>query len=227
MTSFADFPVGLKGAAHRYATMPLTPPTKSANKNHIPSANKCCVSELNRGTKTPSAIALSGATTPYPPGTGNFHHEMELVVAIGGHAFRTSVDEAEKAVFGYACGLDMTRRDLQIAAREKQRSWDLGKDVEDSAVISEITPAAEFGAVGPQSISLSIGDERKQHAKLDDLIWSVAEIISHLSGYYHLRPGDLIYTGTPAGVGPVKAGDSITGEIDGLAPVILHIGEAE
>jgi len=178
-------------------------------------------------TKSPSAILLSGATAPYPPGTKNFHYEMELVVAIGQPVFRASLEEAARTVFGYACGLDMTRRDLQLAAREKQRPWDLGKDVEQSAVIAAITPAAQVPEIGPQRIALSVNGEVKQDAHLSDLIHKVPEIIAHLSGFYHLVPGDLIYTGTPAGVGAVKPGDVIEGIIDGLAPVRLTIGDPE
>lgn len=177
--------------------------------------------------KDAQALVPSGATIPYPPGTQNFHYEMELVIAIGARAFRVTREEAGAAIWGYGCGLDMTRRDLQLAERAKQRPWDLGKNVERSAVMAALTPAAEFGEVGPQRITLSVNGETKQDAHLSDLVWSPVEIISHLSGFYHLAPGDLIYTGTPAGVGPVVAGDVIRGEIDGLAPVELTIGAAE
>jgi fumarylpyruvate hydrolase len=153
--------------------------------------------------------------------------KWSLVVAIGRPAFRASVPDAPQAVFGYACGLDMTRRDLQIAAREKSRPWDLGKAFEDSAIISALTPAARFPAIGPQRISLTVGGAVKQDAHLSDLIWSVPELVSHLSRYYHLRPGDLIYCGTPAGVGPVVPGDHLVGEIDGLQKVTLTIGNSE
>jgi fumarylpyruvate hydrolase len=178
-------------------------------------------------TKSPHAVCASGSTTPYPPGTENFHYEMELVVALGAEAFRTPVDRAGDAVFAYGCGLDMTRRDLQLAAREKQRPWDLGKDFEESAILAALMPADRFAEVGPQRISLSVNDELRQDAHLHDLIWSVPEIISHLSGYYHLGPGDIIMTGTPAGVGPVQPGDRIDGAIDGLDPVQLLIGAAQ
>ena len=178
-------------------------------------------------TKSPSTILLSGAAAPYPPGTQNFHYEMELVVAMGKPVFRASPAETAGAVFGYACGLDMTRRDLQLAAREKQRPWDLGKDVEQSAVIAAITHAAQVPEIGPQRIALSVNGEVKQDAHLSDLIHKVPEIIAHLSSFYHLVPGDLIYTGTPAGVGAVKPGDVIEGSIDGLAPVRLTIGDPE
>ena len=178
-------------------------------------------------TKPASAIVHTGATIPYPPGTQNFHYEMELVVAIGKPVFKADVKEAESAVYGYATGLDMTRRDLQLASREKGRPWDFGKSFEKSAIIGEMTKAEDFGEIGRQRIWLTVNEETKQDAKLTELIWNVPEIISHLSGYYHLIPGDLIYTGTPAGVGPVVAGDVLAGGIDGLAPISLTIGDAE
>lgn len=174
-------------------------------------------------TKPASAIVHSGATIPYPPGTENFHYEMELVIAIGKPVFKVDVETAGTAVFGYAAGLDMTRRDLQIREREKGRPWDLGKAFEQSAVISEITRAESFANIGSQRIHLQVNGEIRQDSHLSDLIWTIPEIISHLSGFYHLGPGDLIYTGTPAGVGPVVAGDVIQGEIDGLLPLTLSI----
>lgn len=177
--------------------------------------------------KDAQSILPTGSTQPYPPGTENYHYEMELVMAIGKPVFRASNDEASAAIWGYACGLDMTRRDLQLAARAKQRPWDIGKNVEQSAIISPLTPASEFGAVGPQRIMLAVNDETKQDAHLSDLVWSPTELVAHLSRFYHLAPGDLIYTGTPAGVGPVITGDVIHGEIEGLAPIDLTIGEAE
>lgn len=178
-------------------------------------------------TKPSASIVATGATVPYPPGTSNFHYEMELVVALGAPAFQVSVEDAEKAIYGYAAGLDMTRRDLQIASRTKQRPWSLGKAFENSAVIAEMTRKADFAEIGSQRIWLKVGEEIRQDAHLSDLVWSVAEVISHLSQFYHLGPGDLIYTGTPAGVGPVVAGDVISGGIDGLAPIALTIGPAE
>ncbi len=178
-------------------------------------------------TKSALAVTATGSTVPYPPGTDNFHYEMELVVALGAPAFRATVEQGMAAVFGYACGLDMTRRDLQLSERAKQRPWDLGKDVENSAVVAPITKAAEFGAVGPQRIWLSLNGTVKQDATLDDLVWKVGEIVSHLSHFYHLGAGDLIFTGTPAGVGPVVAGDAIEGGIDGLTEIALAIGPAE
>ena len=178
-------------------------------------------------TKSPANAVLTGASMPYPPGTENFHHEMELVIAIGKPVFRCSKEQGMDAIYGYGCGLDMTRRDLQIASRNKQRPWDLGKDVEDSAVFAPLTKAAEFGAIGQQRIWLDVNGETKQDATLEELIWKVDEIVSDLSKFYHLRPGDVIMTGTPAGVGPVVAGDVITGGVDGLDPIGLTISYAE
>ena len=174
-------------------------------------------------TKTPSAAVLSGAEIPYPPGTGNFHHEMELALAIGAPLFRADRDQARGAVYAYGCALDMTRRDLQLAERAKQRPWDLGKDFENSAVFAPLTRAGDMAPIASQRIHLEVNGETRQDATLDELIWKVDEIVSHLSGFYHLRPGDLILTGTPARVAPVVAGDVITGGIDGLDPIRLTV----
>ena len=178
-------------------------------------------------TKPATAIVLTGATIAYPPGTSNYQYEMELVVALGAPAYFVTAAKAGDTIFGYACGLDMTRRDLQQAERAKGRPWDIGKAFEESAVIAALTPRERFGAIDAQRIALEVNGETRQEGQLDQLIWSVSEIISHLSRYYHLGPGDLIYTGTPAGVGPVKPGDRIVGTIDGLAPVDVTIGEPD
>lgn len=178
-------------------------------------------------TKPASAIVARGSAIPYPPGTSNFHYEMELVVAIGAPAFRISAEEAADAIFGYAAGLDLTRRDLQLAERAKQRPWSLGKAFENSAPIAEIVRAADYADIGPQRIRLTVNGETRQDAHLSDLVWSVPELISHLSRFYHLVAGDLIFTGTPAGVGPLSPGDRVLGEIDGLQPVDITIGPAE
>jgi fumarylpyruvate hydrolase len=175
--------------------------------------------------KSVAHLQNTGTTIAYPGGTTNFHYEVELVVAIGKKIFNGDLKKARAAVYGYAVGLDMTRRDLQLSERAHQRPWDLGKDVEQSAVLSKITKAKDFGAVGPQRIHLSLNGEVKQDAHLDDLVWKVDEIVSHLSKFYHLGPGDVIMTGTPAGVGPVVPGDKITGGIDGLDPISLKIGK--
>lgn len=173
------------------------------------------------------AAVPSGTTLPYPPGTSNLHYEMELVVAIGRATFQTTVEDAPNAVYGYATGLDMTRRDLQQIAKDKRHPWDLGKDFEGGAVLAPITKAADFGPVVAQRIALEVNGDIRQDAHLSDLVWSIPEIIAHLSGFYHLVPGDLIFTGTPAGVGPVVAGDRLVGTIDCLSPVELTLGPAE
>jgi fumarylpyruvate hydrolase len=177
--------------------------------------------------KFASAIVLSGVTIPYPPGTKNCHYEMEFVVALGAPAFRIASEDAMSIVYGYATGLDMTRRDLQAQAKEKGRPWDLAKSFEQSAIISAITPAAGFGAIGPQRICMQQNGVMKQDALLSDMVWSVPDLISHLSRYYHLAAGDLIYTGTPAGVGAVQPGDTLKGEITGLAPLTVSFGAPE
>jgi fumarylpyruvate hydrolase len=172
-------------------------------------------------------MAQSGARVPYPPGTQDLHHEMELVVAIGRPAFRVDVDEALGSVYGYACGLDMTRRDLQQAGKDKRRPWDFGKAFENGAVVGPITRAASVPSLDGRRISLAVNGETRQDSTLDELVWKVGELISHLSRYYHLMPGDLMFTGTPAGVGPAVAGDVLEGRIDGLEPVRLTVGPAE
>ena len=178
-------------------------------------------------TKSTEHYVPSGSTVPYPPGTSNYHYELELVVVLGAAAFRVSTDQAKNAVFGYACGLDMTRRDLQFAAREQRRPWDLGKDVEQSAVLSEIVPASDTGHPSAGRIELRVNGEVKQSADISQLIHKVPEVIAHLSTFYHLNPGDLIYTGTPEGVGPVNSGDRLEGVIDGVGTITLTIGPAE
>lgn len=178
-------------------------------------------------TKTPTATVASGSTVPYPPGTSDYHHEMELVIALGGPAYKASREEAAKVIYAYGCALDMTRRDLQQVGKDNRRPWDLGKDVENGAVFAPLKKAGEVGALGPQRIHLSVNGAVRQDATLDDMVWKVDEIVSHLSQYYHLRAGDLIMTGTPAGVGAVVAGDTITGGIDGFAPISLTLTAAE
>lgn len=174
-------------------------------------------------TKTPSTLVESGATVAYPPETASYHHEMELVLAIGRPGFRVAAEAAHELVFGYACGLDMTRRDLQLVARDKGRPWDLGKDFEESAVASAIVPmpgvVLERGA-----IELAVNGQVKQRSDLDKLIWNVREILADLSLFYHLQPGDLVYTGTPEGVGAVQPGDRITGHVEGVGEIALTIG---
>lgn len=178
-------------------------------------------------TKSTAHLVPSGGTVPYPPGTNDYHYEMELVAVIGRDAHSVSAEAANDCVFGYACGLDMTRRDLQNAARDKHRPWDVGKDVEGSAAVGEIVPADESGHVRSGLIELRLNGQQKQRSDLSMMIHGVAEIVTHLSTLYHLRPGDVIFTGTPEGVGAVAPGDRIEGSIDGVGTIALAIGEAE
>ena len=187
--------------------------------------------EVDRGSpfyflKSAHAVLESGGVLPYPPGTEDLHHEIEMVVAIGAPAFRVTADQAASAIWGYGTGLDLTRRDLQARATAMQRSWDLGKNFEGSAVLSALTPAADFQPAG-QRIHLDVNGITRQDSVISDMVWSIPEIIADLSQYYHLAPGDLIMTGTPAGVGAVTSGDRLAGRIAGLAPVELTIGPAE
>ena len=177
-------------------------------------------------TKAPSTLVESGATVPYPAETQNYHFEMELVLAIGAPGFRVKAADAHTLVYGYACGLDMTRRDLQLTARDKGRPWDLGKDIEQGSVVSEIVPMQ--GSVLTQGeLALTVNGDPRQKSDLDKLIWNIRELIADLSLFYHLQPGDLIFTGTPEGVGPVVAGDRIDGHVAGVGEISLHIGAAQ
>lgn len=175
-------------------------------------------------TKWAETYVPDGGTVPYPQATSNFHFEAELVVAIGSSGRNLDVAQARSVIYGYATGLDMTRRDLQLAARSSGRPWDTGKNVEASSPLGLIHRAADIGHPVAGKIALTVNGEVKQAADLADLIWPVADIVSFLSGLYRLEPGDLIYTGTPAGVGAVVEGDDITVSIDGLTPLTVKIG---
>jgi fumarylpyruvate hydrolase len=177
-------------------------------------------------TKSPQTLVESGSVVAYPPATRNYHFEMELVLAIGKAGFRVSEANAHELVYGYAAGLDMTRRDLQLVARDKGRPWDTGKDIEQGAVCSEIVPMPGV-VIEAGAIALEVNGDTKQSSDVNKLIWNIREIIADLSTYYHLQPGDLIYTGTPEGVGAVLPGDQIKGRVQGVAEVALHIGAAE
>ena len=177
-------------------------------------------------TKAPQTLVDSGATVAYPPETNNYHFEMEMVIAIGKAGFRVSQEKAHEVIYGYAAGLDMTRRDLQLVARDKGRPWDLGKDVEQSSVCTDIVPM-EGKIIDQGAIALEVNGETKQSSDVNKLIWNVREIIADLSLFYHLQPGDLIYTGTPEGVNAVVPGDKITGRVAGVAEVALTVGSAE
>ena len=177
-------------------------------------------------TKSPQTLVHSGQTVAYPPRTSNYHFEMELVLVIGKAGFRVSEANAHELVYGYAAGLDMTRRDLQLVARDKGRPWDTGKDFEQGAVCSEIVHMPGV-VIENAAIDLEVNGASKQSSIVEKLIWNIREIIADLSTYYHLQPGDLIYTGTPEGVGAVLPGDKITGRVDGVAEIELTIGAAQ
>ena len=177
-------------------------------------------------TKSPSTLVESGETIAYPPQTKDYQHEMELVVAVGAPGFRVAEADAHGLIYGYACGLDMTRRDLQLAARDKGRPWDLGKDVEHSSVVSEIMPRPAI-VLDKGELALRVNGKLRQKSDLSKLIWNIRELIADLSKFYHLRPGDLIFTGTPEGVGAVLPGDRIEGAIEGVGQISLTVGEAD
>ena len=177
-------------------------------------------------TKAPSTLVESGATVAYPPGTKDYHHEMELVLAIGAPGFRVSEADAAKLIYGYACGLDMTRRDLQLIAREKGRPWDLGKDVEQSSIVSELVPMPGV-VLDKGDLEMNVNGTVRQKSDLSKLIWTIPELIADLSKFYHLQPGDLIFTGTPEGVGPLQPGDRIEGRVEQVGTISLTIGPAE
>lgn len=175
-------------------------------------------------TKPADAVVDSGDVIPYPRQTENFHYEAELVVAIGKGGHDIPESAALSYVWGYAIGNDLTRRDLQLAARDKGRPWDFGKSFDRSAVIGPVHQVAKVGHPDKGAITLAVNGQLKQKGDLSELIWSVPEIISFLSHSIALAPGDLIMTGTPAGVGPLVAGDSCVVSIEGLGEIVSQIG---
>ena len=177
--------------------------------------------------KWADALVPNGATIPYPPETANYHFEAELVIAIGKAGAKVSEENALDLVFGYAVGLDMTRRDLQLEARDKGRPWEIGKNFAFSAPMAAIRPVAQAGHMTTAPIRLTVNGAIKQDADIADLIWNCAETIAYVSRFERLLPGDLIYTGTPAGVGAVVPGDVIDVTIEGLTPLRVTIGATE
>lgn len=176
--------------------------------------------------KPASATVPSGAepvTIAYPPKTENFHHEIELVAVIGKGGSDITPEQALEHVFGYAVGLDMTRRDLQLDARDKGRPWEFGKSFSQSAPIGPIYPVERFGHPKTAAITLEVNGQSRQASDISKLIWSVAESIAHLSQYETLEPGDVIMTGTPEGVGAVVQGDEMRGAIAGLGEIVVRV----
>ncbi|KAA0682836.1 fumarylacetoacetate hydrolase family protein [Roseomonas genomospecies 6] len=173
--------------------------------------------------KPADAIVADGTAIPYPPRTANLHHEIELVVAIGTGGRDIPVERALDHVYGYGVGLDMTRRDLQNAAKKEGKPWDMGKGFDQSAPCGTLRRAADIGHPDKGAVTLSVNGAPRQKGDLSDLIWSVSETISYLSGLVELQPGDLIYTGTPEGVGPVVAGDRLEGAVEGVGTIAVTI----
>lgn len=174
-------------------------------------------------TKPADALVTGGADAPYPSLTQNLHHEIELVVALGAGGANVALEDAKALIFGYAAGIDLTRRDLQAEAKKAGRPWDMAKGFDASAPLGLIRPAGACGDVGKGRIGLSVNGAARQQGDLAEMIWSVDEIIAILSTYVALAPGDLIFTGTPAGVGAVSAGDLLNGEIEGVGEVTTRI----
>jgi fumarylpyruvate hydrolase len=173
--------------------------------------------------KNPDTIVASGGTFPYPPASNDVHHEIEMVVAIGRGGSDIPVERALEHVYGYAVGLDMTRRDLQGEAKKLGRPWEVGKAFEASAPCSPVVPAAEIGHPDKGAVWLDINGTRRQTGDLAQLIWKVPEMIAYLSGLFELRAGDLIYSGTPAGVGAVRRGDHLVGGVDGIGTIDIRV----
>lgn len=171
--------------------------------------------------KPADAIAANHATIPYPQLTQDLHHEIEMIVAIGRGGADIPVEQALDHVFGYGVGLDMTRRDIQGVAKKMGRPWEMGKAFDNSAPCTGITPVTQIGHPDKGAVWLKINGELKQKGDLADLIWNVPETISYLSNMITLRAGDLIMSGTPAGVGPVQRGDKLVGHVDGLEELVI------
>ncbi|MGQ9425665.1 fumarylacetoacetate hydrolase family protein [Gilvimarinus sp. F26214L] len=174
-------------------------------------------------TKPADAIVTDYHSAPYPPKCADLHHEVELVVAIGRGGQDIAVESAEQHIYGYGVGVDLTRRDLQTAARKKGQPWDASKGFDSSAPVSRITPVEVCGHLRTGTIALAVNGETRQKADIGDLIWSVPEVIAQLSGLFQLQPGDLIFTGTPAGVAALKPGDRVEARIDGLQDLRVTI----
>ena len=174
--------------------------------------------------KPADTVVDNGATVPYPPETSNFQYEIELIVAIGKGGFNIPVEKALDHVFGYGVGIDLTRRDLQLQARELGRPWDWGKGFDLSAPIAPLRRVEEVGHPAKGRIWLAVNGQVKQDSDIAKLIWPIPDVISIASRSMELRPGDLIMTGTPEGVGPIQRGETITGGIDGIGEIKIAIG---
>jgi fumarylpyruvate hydrolase len=172
--------------------------------------------------KNPDNLVV-GDDFPYPPKSSDVHHEIELVVALASGGRDIPVETALECVYGYGVGLDMTRRDLQGECKKAGRPWEIGKAFEHSAPCGEIVPASSIGHPGHGAIWLKVNGETRQVGDLDHMIWKVPEMIAYLSGLFELKPGDLIFSGTPSGVGPVSRGDALHGHVDGVGDLHLKV----
>lgn len=173
--------------------------------------------------KNPDNLLVGGGKFAYPPASNDVHHEMELVIALHKGGKDIPVESALDHVYGYAAGLDMTRRDLQGEAKKAGRPWEVGKAFEQSAPCGELVAAEDIGHPTEGAIWLDINGERRQTGDLNQLIWKVPEVVSYLSGLFELQPGDLIFTGTPSGVGAVERGDKLHGHIDGIGDIAVEV----
>lgn len=174
--------------------------------------------------KNPDTLVPNGGVFPYPDASKDVHHELEMVVALQSGGKNIPVEKALDCVFGYAIGLDMTRRDLQGEAKKAGRPWEVGKAFEAAAPCSEIVPASAIGHPSKGGVWLKVNGAVKQKGDLDQLIWKVPEMIAYLSSLFELKAGDLIYSGTPAGVGPVQRGDVLEGGVDGVGELKITVG---
>ena len=174
--------------------------------------------------KNIDSLVMNDGVFPYPDASNDVHHELEMVVALKSGGKNIPVEAALGHVFGYAVGLDMTRRDLQGEAKKAGRPWEVGKAFDMAAPCSEIVPVSEIGHPSNGAVTLKVNGAVKQQGNLDQLIWKVPEMIAYLSGLFELKAGDLIYSGTPAGVGPVKKGDKLLGTIEGVGELRITVG---
>lgn len=177
--------------------------------------------------KPADVVMPSGSAIPYPPETENFHHEVELVIALGKPGFNLSEVQSRDLIWGYGVGIDLTRRDLQKQAKEKGRPWTWSKGFDYSAPIGALTEKSDGVPLDKGRISLSVNGDIRQDSDISEMTWDVDDIIMRISRSMHLMPGDLIFTGTPQGVGPLQVGDSVRAEIDGLEPLNITITERE
>lgn len=174
-------------------------------------------------TKPADAIVPGGGDVPYPPATGDLHHEVEMVVAIGKGGADIAAEVALDHVYGYAVGIDLTRRDLQAAAKKGGKPWDMAKGFDASAPLSAIRPTSRIGHPDAGAVTLAVDGETRQSGDLADMIWSVPAMIAYLSTLVILAPGDLIFTGTPEGVGPVQRGQSMAAEVAGVSRLTVTL----